>query len=270
MRGTAHDAPTDYLEFQHENKNWRVNLSFLMSNWKCIYGDGCAGHFGIQDKNIYPDVGCCSDGAYIEPEEFDALSERVSELTDDEWQPELRKIAESKGWFTNKKERKTRVYEKSCIFNNRAGGSNGKVGCAFHILAEKKGIHFTETKPTVCWQVPLRFYEDQDLVNVIDAWDADDWGGANEDGTHNSWMCWWCIDAPDAYVGKHMVYQEMKMELIKLMGEGAYLELCRLIVERMGNKIAPMLGTLQNNGKPLLPILTINRKPVRNFGGYSA
>ena len=270
MRGTGHDAPTDYLEFQVDKKNYRVNLSFLMSNWKCIYGDGCAGHFGIQDKNIYPDVGCCSDGAFIEPEEFDALSERVKQLTDNEWQPELRAIAESKGWYVNQKERKTRVYQKSCIFNNRAGGSNGKTGCAFHVLAERTGVHFTETKPSVCWQVPLRVFEDGDGVTIVDVWDADEWGGMDEDGTHNHWMCWWCTDTPDAYVGKHMVFQEMAMELRKLMGDNAYAEMVRLIIERIDNRIAPMMAISQNNGKPLLPILTINRKPVRNFGGYSS
>jgi hypothetical protein len=270
MRGTAHDTQTDYVEFVHENKNYRFNLSFLTSNWKCIYGDGCAGHFGKADAHFQPDVGCCSMGAFIEDEEFEAVSNRVSQLTDDEWSPELREAADKDGWFVNKNDKKTRKYKGSCIFNNRVGGKNGKVGCSFHILAERLGEHFVETKPRVCWEVPLRHYEDQDGVEIIDAWDADDWGGVEEDGTHDSWMCWACVDTPDAYVGKKMVYQEMSAELTKMLGAGAYAEMVNQIVLRMNNYITPMKGSQVNNGKPMLPLIIINKKPARTFGGYSS
>ena len=56
--------------------------------------------------------------------------------------------------------RKTRVVDGACIFLNdpdftdAEGG--GRAGCALHHLAGDHGVSFVETKPDVCWQLPIR------------------------------------------------------------------------------------------------------------------
>ena len=77
---------------------------------------------------------------------------------------ELRSIAQKKGW-TEKEDGadKTRVVDGACIFHNPAGSAAG-YGCALHGLALDRDVHFVETKPEVCWQLPLRrSYEDRTL-----------------------------------------------------------------------------------------------------------
>ena len=41
------------------------------------------------------------------------------------------------------------------MFLNRPDFEAGP-GCALHLHAMNTGQHFSETKPTVCWQLPLR------------------------------------------------------------------------------------------------------------------
>jgi hypothetical protein len=76
------------------------------------------------------------------------------------------------------KDRKTKKIDDSCIFLNRKGytapGFTGDFGCVLHHLAQKEDIHFVETKPDVCWQLPIRrsfeqreFGEQEITVNVI-------------------------------------------------------------------------------------------------------
>jgi hypothetical protein len=67
-----------------------------------------------------------------------------------------------------------------------------------------------------------------------------------------------------------MVYQEMSAELTKMLGAGAYAEMVNQIALRINNYITPMKGSQVNNGKPMLPLIIINKKPARTFGGYSA
>lgn len=65
----------------------------------------------------------------------------------------------------------------------------GGYGCALHHLAEREGISFVETKPEVCWQLPLRRtyenkkYEDEaeHLVIVLGEYDRRAWGAGGHD-----------------------------------------------------------------------------------------
>ena len=56
-------------------------------------------------------------------------------------------------------ERKTRTVDvdgqSACIFHNRTDFAAG-AGCALHALALREGQHPLETKPDVCWQLPIR------------------------------------------------------------------------------------------------------------------
>jgi hypothetical protein len=271
MKGTAHTGPADYMEFIHDGKNYRANLSWVMSNWKCIFGEGCSGHFGENDKTYAPDVACCSLGFWVDDQkDIDKVNHYVEQLTDEDWDKELRQVVEAKGdWKITYKDDdkdlsvKSRVHEGGCVFANRSNGSAGKPGCAFHVLAERIGKHFTEVKPNVCWTVPLHVYQDEDNVTVVDTWDADEWGGAQKDGTHDKWMKWWCVDTPDAYVGTQHVYQYLEAEMRLIIGDGPYETMVQEIEKRKGNYIAPMPGSVINDGRPLLPLLIGDRKPAR-------
>jgi hypothetical protein len=61
------------------------------------------------------------------------------------------------GWVETDDEggRKTRVVDGACIFLNRPGFKGG-YGCALHAHALRVGRHPLETKPDVCWQLPVR------------------------------------------------------------------------------------------------------------------
>lgn len=272
MKGTAHTGSADYMEFVHDGKNYRVNLSWLLSNWKCIFGEGCPGHFGANSPHTKPDVACCSIGFWVDDDaDLAKVESYYEQLTDEDWDTELREVVQQKGdWKIVRKPDKdgfpsikSRVHQGGCVFANRANGSAGKPGCAFHVLAERIGKHFTEVKPNVCWTVPIHQYMDEDNVFVVDVWDADEWGGVNPDGTHDSWMKWWCVDTPDAYVGADPVYKYLEHELRLIMGSEAYDEMVSQIDKRKGNYIAPMPGAVLNDGRPLLPLIIGNRTPVR-------
>jgi hypothetical protein len=124
-------------------------------------------------------------------------------------------------------ERKTRTVDDACIFLNRKGheapGFTGSYGCVLHHLAQKRDMHFSDTKPDVCWQLPLRrSYETREVgereysIIVLGEYERLAWGDGGED------FDWYCTSNTEAHVGKEPVYISNKAELLKLMGEEAY------------------------------------------------
>ena len=79
----------EWAEFidPRDASRWEIDLSFLASSWKCIYGCGCKGIHGV------PVGGCCQAGVFIQvgsddeegAEDFKRISRRVKELTADDW-----------------------------------------------------------------------------------------------------------------------------------------------------------------------------------------
>ena len=135
-------------------------------------------------------------------------------------------------------ERKTRRVEDGCIFLNRKGyeaeGFTGSFGCVLHHVAQRDGKHFADTKPDVCWQLPLRrsfetreYGEREYSVTVIGEYERLAWGDGGED------FDWYCTSNSDAHVGTEPVYISNKYELELLMGKDAYAELARLCDVRM-------------------------------------
>jgi len=53
-----------------------------------------------------------------------------------------------------------------------------------------------------------------------------DWGAGGHD------FHWWCTDAPDAFDGDRPVYQELRDEIIALVGEWAYARLADYVESR--------------------------------------
>jgi hypothetical protein len=135
-------------------------------------------------------------------------------------------------------ERKTRRVEDGCIFLNRKGyeaeGYTGSFGCVLHHVAQRDGKHFADTKPDVCWQLPLRrsfetreYGEREYSVTVIGEYERLAWGDGGDD------FDWYCTSNSDAHVGTQPVYISNKYELELLMGKDAYAELARLCDVRM-------------------------------------
>lgn len=278
---------TDWIHFttideEGEPEKWRVNLSFMLSNWTCLFGRGCPGEFGAQDSHTNPDFGCCGDGAYIvDTWDLEAVTERVAELTPEDWDEDLRKHVEKNGWYIERKNDrpgvegaingKTRVHRKACVFSNRrtgSVGSTGKTGCAFHHMAQRKGLDHVDVMPDVCWMVPINFFIDTHTnESVIDIWNREKWKGFKElpDGTltQDHWLHWWCSESPEAIMGgDKYFYRSYERELRAVMGDLGYDAMVEEIGKRMHNAIAPLPVPLDGSGKPkLLPLYIGNRTP---------
>ena len=155
----------DWVEFADPlspEELYKCDLTWLTSYFTCIYGAGCCGIDA--DK---PNAGCCSDGAYYTDAADEARTDEIAkQLTPDMWQyfdaaqPDKpgKKLRISEVGLD--RDRKTRMIDGSCIFLNRVGyeapGYTGSFGCVLHHLALKTGVHFVDTKPDVCWQLPIR------------------------------------------------------------------------------------------------------------------
>jgi hypothetical protein len=128
--------------------------------------------------------------------------------------------------------RKTRTVvaggQQACVFQNRPGAPQG-AGCALHILAAKQGRSHVETKPDVCWQLPIkrafRDVERQDGSTytevTITEYDRRGWGPGGLD------LDWYCSGNTEAHVAVEPVYLTHEPELVALMGQAAYDELVR-------------------------------------------
>ena len=254
----------DWVEFANPanpEELFKCDLTWLTSYWQCIYGDGCCGIDA--DK---PDAGCCSDGAYYtSKEDEDRVLKAAQTLTRAEWQSYDQARAKKSGGKLQitaiglDKDRKTRKVKDSCIFLNRVGyeapGYTGSFGCALHHLAVREQVHFVDTKPDICWQLPLRrSWETREMggkeitVVVIGEYERLAWGDGGAD------FDWYCTSNSEAHVGRVPVYQSNKIELTKMMGEAGYLELEKLCDSRM----AAILATRKAQKRRELPLFVIH------------
>ncbi len=153
--------PRAWIEFADpgdDTQVFRCDLTWLTSNWTCIFGNGCQGIYADS-----PDTGCCTLGAHFSDKADEKrVAAWVERLDDSMWErrPEAvnkRDRVTRKGWVEtdDEGERKTRVVGGACIFHNSRDFEGG-YGCALHGLALKEDVHFVETKPDVCWQLPIR------------------------------------------------------------------------------------------------------------------
>jgi hypothetical protein len=222
--------PRAYVEFvdpDDDGQTFRCDLTWLTSRWTCIFGRGCQGIYADR-----PDDGCCTLGAHFADAEDEArVARAAAELTDRHWQH--RQEGLTHGWAEpesldtvadgEEPGRKTRRVEGACIFLNSpdfAGGS----GCALHHLAASSGREVTETKPDVCWQLPLRRQyrtvhrsdETSYLEVTIGEYGREGWGPGGQD------LDWYCTANTEAHVAAEPVYRAHRPELVALMGPAAY------------------------------------------------
>lgn len=225
--------PRAFVEFvdpADPDQVFRCDLTWLTSRWQCIFGSGCKGIYADR-----PDDGCCTLGAHFADEDDEVrVTRAVAQLSDDDWQ--FRAVGLSKGWVVDEEAeddeepaRKTRVHKGGCIFLNRPGFAGG-AGCALHKLALDQGRSFVETKPDVCWQLPMRRSfrhvernDDTEYLEItIGEYVREGWGPGGHD------LDWYCTSNTEAHTGRQPVYESNRAELTELMGEPAYAELVRL------------------------------------------
>lgn len=217
-----------------EERTWLFDVTFLASGWTCIFGRGCQGVLtGPAPELVH---GCCTYGAHLTGgKDARRVEAAASTLSDEDWQfrrqakpkpgdKRLRIFQKSKdGTLT------TRVVKDACIFLNRPDFPGGP-GCALHRAALERNQAPLELKPDVCWQLPLRredeTADDGHVTSVIRQWDRRDWG----DGGFE--FHWWCTESPEAFVGTRPVYEEMRDELVALIGEKIYKRLVRYLEAR--------------------------------------
>ncbi len=223
--------PRAWVEFPDpadDSQVFRCDLTWLTSNWMCIFGQGC--------KGIYADRpldGCCTLGAHFSDKDDEKRVKKfVKQLDREHWQfhPDNRPGGHAKDWIETDEDgdRKTAVHEGACIFLNRPGFEGGE-GCALHGLALRKDMHPLETKPDVCWQLPIRrTFRDVELPDgtaytevSIGEYDRRGWGPGGHD------LDWYCSGNTEAHVGATPVYISNAPELVEMMGQKAYDELVR-------------------------------------------
>ncbi|HVB05454.1 MAG TPA: hypothetical protein VNF07_04300 [Acidimicrobiales bacterium] len=215
------------FEDPDEERTWLLDVTFLASNWRCLYGCGCQGV--LSERAPERAEGCCSYGAHFSgPEDIARVEAAAAELDETEWQFAARGRAQGvvarRGAHGT-----TRLVDGSCIFLNRPGFPAGP-GCALHQAALKRRRSPMRLKPDVCWQLPLR-REDLEttgghITSVVAGWDRRHWGEAGQD------FAWWCTDAPEAFSGARPVYLEMREELTELVGAAVYRRLVAHLASR--------------------------------------
>jgi hypothetical protein len=226
--------PRAFVEFANPadpSEVMRCGLTWLTSSYTCIFGGGCKGIY--KDS---PDVGCCTLGAHFaDKDDEDRVAGYVKQLDETLWQfrPDRKKVKRA-DWvdIDEDGERKTLAIEydgqSACIFHNRADFHLG-AGCALHALAFQLEKNPLETKPDVCWQLPLRrTFRDVERTDgttytevTIGEYDRRGWGPGGHD------LDWYCTGNTEAHVAPEPLYLTSRAELVELMGQAAYDELVR-------------------------------------------
>jgi hypothetical protein len=218
---------------------FRCDLTWLTSSWMCIFGQGCPGIYADR-----PHDGCCTLGAHFSDKDDEKRVKKFAKmLGPEDWQlhPDNRGGVAKGRWFETDEdgERKTAVHDGACVFLNRPGFEGGQ-GCALHGLALRIDRHPLETKPDVCWQLPIRrTFREVELPDgtsytevSIGEYDRRGWGPGGHD------LDWYCSANTEAHVGAEPVYVSNGPELVELMGRKAYDELVRLCEAHLRSRSA--------------------------------
>jgi hypothetical protein len=227
------DFPRAWVEFgdpADPDQVFRCDLTWLTSSYTCIFGQGCHGIYKTS-----PDTGCCTLGAHFSDKDDEKrVASYVAQLDADTWQFRPEGKVRRRDWVETDDEgaRKTLTVEvdgqEACIFHNRTDFPLG-AGCALHALAIQQGRHPLETKPDVCWQLPIRrSFRDVQRPDgtsytevAISEYDRRGWGSGGHD------LDWYCSGNTEAHVAVEPLYVTSAAELTELMGPEGYAELAR-------------------------------------------
>ena len=239
------DFPREWIEFYDPadpEHLVRADLTWLTSAWTCVFGRGCAGVVEGRAED-----GCCNHGAFFtDADDLSRVEAAVAELSPLDWQrhpgtpvgrgdwTEPDTLTEPAPGEPADEALRTRVTDGACVFLNRPGHPAG-AGCALHAMALRQGRHPLETKPDVCWQLPVRREQEwvdrpddtRVLVSSIGEFDRRGWGPGGHD------LHWWCTGSPTAHVAPEPLVETYGPELTALLGPAAYAELRRLTEARL-------------------------------------
>ena len=214
-----------------------ADMTWLLSSWTCVFGTPAC--HGIEAGQ--PDSGCCTHGAFLaDDSDRRRLRANVALLRPEEWQHReaAERAASEEGtvlesWLEEDEltgddgemepALRTRRHNGRCVFFNDVGWPTGS-GCALHHLATRTGRSLPESKPDVCWQLPIRLTQDTEtradeveiLHTRVGEYDRRGWGPGGLD------LDWYCTGSPEAHVGTEPVYVSLRDELVELLGEDAY------------------------------------------------
>jgi len=221
-------------------RTWEIDVTFLLSPWQCIFGQGCQGVYTAPTPEL--GHGCCTYGAHFSDKaDRDHVVRAARELKPSEWQ--YAKVARRKGIYKvagknddGSPDWQTRIVDDACIFLNRPGFRTG-AGCALHQHALRTKRHHSELKPEVCWQLPLRrIDEEQDdgtVISRLTEFGRAGWGEGGED------FGWWCTEAPDAFTGAEPVYRSMAVELRTMLGRKLHRQVAGYLDRRVAARDLP-------------------------------
>ena len=197
--------PRAFVEFvdpADEEQVFRCDLTWLTSSYICIFGQGCQ---GIYDDA--PDVGCCTLGAHFaDKDDEKRVAAYVAQLTTEHWQFHPQRPVRDDDWIETDEdgERKTSTLESTAVGVHLPQPHRlpAGAGCALHALALEQGRNPLETKPDVCWQLPIRRtfrnVERQDGTTYtevsIGEYDRRGWGPGGHD------LDWYCSGNTEAHV----------------------------------------------------------------------
>ncbi|MEO6570931.1 MAG: hypothetical protein ABIO83_05235 [Ilumatobacteraceae bacterium] len=210
-----------------EQRTWVFDATYLRSNHRCIYGEGCQGVLDAPAAELMQ--GCCSYGAhFVDDDDVQNVVRAFVRVEPRQMQFHAKAV---KGGFLRPGDAAdatddgavaptvTRLVDDACIFLNRPGFEGG-VGCALHIAATEVGERPLDWKPNVCWQVPIRLEHSTDdnghVTSRLREWKRRDWGEGGDD------FHWWCTEAPEAFSGAEPVYVSSRDEIIELVGPVVY------------------------------------------------
>ncbi len=267
----------EFVDPDNENQIVRADLTWLTSNWGCIFATGCPGI-----STDCPAAGCCLLGAHFcEAADEERVAETVAQLTAEEWQ--FKDLAAEIGWVEDVEEdwveedeeevdssdtadsdssedrdaaaaddtaedeetvedevyqRKTVVVDGACIFLNRSGFPGG-VGCALHLWAVKNKVPPHTIKPDVCWQLPLRrTYRWVERADGTEYLEISIGEYTRADwGPGGHEFDWYCTGSPLSHQNAQPVWKSQKAELIEMIGKPAYKELDRLCKKFLKSKL---------------------------------
>lgn len=206
----------EHVSFEDDERDqtWLFDVTFLMSPWRCLWGDGCLGVLTAPAPEL--EQGCCSYGAHMTGDEdarrvmdaADGLAPRYWQHWSEGRRGVLKRVAGGA--------QATRIVDGACIFLNRPGFPRG-AGCALHIAAVERGVHPSDLKPDVCWQLPLRLDEstspDGHVTVAVGPWTRRHWGPGG------SSFHWWCTEDVGAFSGTEPVIVGFEHELVKMVGQ---------------------------------------------------
>ncbi len=152
-------AFAEFVDPDDADTVYRCDLTWLTSNWTCIFGRGCQGIYADR-----PDDGCCTLGAHFaDKADEKRVREAVKQLTPEQWQYRAAGRQGRLGRARGTGDRRRR---------GEAGPQDDRGRRGLHLpeptripgrqrlcaapARPRPGPPITETKPDVCWQLPIR------------------------------------------------------------------------------------------------------------------